>query len=225
MGQASIYFAYQDIREHNIPVLWCKFQNLNLKIFPDELVIETFLSGYCQVSCPTCLSPLSKLTVLTRVFSAACWQMISKWGCLCVLTLQAISQIINTHTVFQTANTCLNIWISTCPIATYISLDANSGIHVARVSNQSATSSDGALWLDTLDNKCFTVGIKWYVHGNRASSGIQCIVGIFHSFFRAIDADEERSSQIKKLFLTTSDAKISLKKLVSVKTAVVNLLI
>jgi hypothetical protein len=39
----------------------------------------------------------------------------------------------------------LNISISTCPIATYISLDANSGIHVARVSNQSATSSDGAL--------------------------------------------------------------------------------
>jgi hypothetical protein len=48
-------------------------------------------------------------------------------------------------TVFQTANTCLNISISTCPIATYISLDANSGIRVARVSNESATTSDGAL--------------------------------------------------------------------------------
>jgi hypothetical protein len=39
----------------------------------------------------------------------------------------------------------LKISISTCPIATYISLDANSGIHVARVSNQSATSSDRVL--------------------------------------------------------------------------------
>jgi hypothetical protein len=76
-------------------------------------------------------------------------------------------------TVFQTANTYLNISISTCPIATYISLDANSGIMLL-VSNQSATSSDGALWLNTFDNKCFTVGIKWYVCGNRASAGIQC---------------------------------------------------
>jgi hypothetical protein len=49
------------------------------------------------------------------------------------------------YTVFQTANTCLNISISTSPIATYISLNANSGTHVARVSNHSATSSDGAL--------------------------------------------------------------------------------
>jgi hypothetical protein len=79
------------------------------------------------------------------------------------------------YTVFRTANTCLNISISTCPIATYISLHANSGILVARVSNQSATSSDGALWLDTYDNKCFTIGIKWYVSGNRACAGIQCI--------------------------------------------------
>jgi hypothetical protein len=49
------------------------------------------------------------------------------------------------YTVFQTANIGLNISISTCAIAMYISLDANSGIHVAGVSNQSATSSDGAL--------------------------------------------------------------------------------
>jgi hypothetical protein len=32
--------------------------------------------------------------------------------------------MIDVRTVFQTANTCLNISISTCPIATYISLDA-----------------------------------------------------------------------------------------------------
>jgi hypothetical protein len=85
------------------------------------------------------------------------------------------------YTVFQTANTCLNISISTCPIATYISLDANSGIHVARVSNQSASSSDGALWLDTFDNKCFTFGIKWYVRGNRACAGIQCIQKVLNN--------------------------------------------
>jgi hypothetical protein len=83
-------------------------------------------------------------------------------------------EVLLSYTVFQTANTCLNISLSTCPIATYISLYANNGIHVARVSNQSPTSSDGALWLDTFYNKCFTVGIKWYVRGNRASAGIQC---------------------------------------------------
>jgi hypothetical protein len=54
-------------------------------------------------------------------------------------------RIVLSYTVFQTANTYLNISISTCPIATDILLDANSGIHVARVSNQSATSSDGVL--------------------------------------------------------------------------------
>jgi hypothetical protein len=32
----------------------------------------------------------------------------------------------------------------------------------------------GALWLDTFDNKCFTVSSKWYVRGKRASAGIQC---------------------------------------------------
>jgi hypothetical protein len=35
-----------------------------------------------------------------------------------------IQKSFNLCTVFQTANTCLNISISTCPIATYISLDA-----------------------------------------------------------------------------------------------------
>jgi hypothetical protein len=51
----------------------------------------------------------------------------------CVLsdTVDTGNNDFTAYTVFQTANTCLNTSISTCPIATYISLDANSGIHVA----------------------------------------------------------------------------------------------
>jgi hypothetical protein len=85
------------------------------------------------------------------------------------------------------------LYSCTCPVATYISLDANGETLVVKIWGWGALIGHSS-------NMYSTIGIKWYVRGNRACAywDIQtCISSLEYSAL--LEMDQRKSSRLEKV--------------------------